>query len=220
MAHKTNPKIMRIRETKDWHSRWFKKGDMKDLLEEDYRIREFLNKKIKEGGVDKIDIERFPGKTNIIIYSSRPGLIIGRRGKGIEELKQGILEIVSKNEKEKSKKKGEISLEIREVRDMWESASLVAQWVAKQIERRVGYRRTLKQALAKIQERKNIKGARIEVAGRLDGVEIARTEWMKFGKFPRQTLRSDIDYAKARAYCTYGVVGVKVWLYKGEKFEE
>lgn len=219
MAHKTNPKILRIRETKDWHSRWFKKGEMKDFLEEDYKIREFLNKKIKEGGVEKIDIERFPGKTNIIIYSSRPGLIIGRRGKGIEELKQGILDIVAKDEKEKSKKKGEISLEIREVRDMWESAPLVAQWVAKQLERRVGYRRTLKQALAKIKERKNVKGARIEVAGRLDGVEIARAERMKIGRFPRQTLRAEIDYGESRAYCTYGVIGIKVWIYKGEKFE-
>ncbi len=219
MAHKTNPRVLRIKETKDWHSRWFKRGDLKNVLKEDYQIREFLFKKLKDCGVEKIDIERFPGKTSIIIYSSRPGLIIGRRGKGIEEIKRGILKLVSKEREESVKKKGEYSIEIREVRDMWKSAPLIAQWIANQLERRVGYRRTLKQALSKIKERKENKGVRLEVAGRLDGVEISRTEWMKYGKFPRQTLRANIDYGEAKAFCTYGVIGVKVWLYKGEKFE-
>jgi len=219
MAHKTNPRVLRIKETKDWHSRWFKRGDLKNVLKEDYQIREFLFKKLKDCGVEKIDIERFPGKTSIIIYSSRPGLIIGRRGKGIEEIKRGILKLVSKEREESVKKKGEYSIEIREVRDMWKSAPLIAQWIANQLERRVGYRRTLKQALSKIKERKENKGVRLEVAGRLDGVEISRTEWMKYGKFPRQTLRANIDYGEAKAFCTYGVIGVKVWVYKGEKFE-
>lgn len=219
MAHKTNPKILRIKETEDWHSRWFKKSDLKDVLKEDYQIREFLFNKLKDCGIEKIDIERFPGKTNIIIYSSRPGLIIGRKGKGIEEIKKGILKLVFKERRGKEKRKGGYSIEIREVRDMWKSAPLIAQWIANQLERRIGYRRTLKQALSKIKERKENKGARLEVAGRLDGVEIARTEWMKYGKFPRQTLRANIDYGEAKAFCTYGVIGVKVWIYKGEKFE-
>ena len=114
--------------------------------------------------------------------------------------------------------KTELKLEIREIKNVWSSAPLVSQWMAQQIEKRVPYRRVLKQALAKIMTQKEVQGARVEVAGRLDGQEIARTEWLRQGKLPRQTLRADIDFSQDRAYCTYGVVGIKVWIYKGEKF--
>jgi len=211
MAHRVHPKIFRLKEISNWDSRWFDKKKLPQYLEEDFEIRKFLEKKLGKIGVEKIEIERFPGKINIIISSARPGLIIGRGGGGIEELKKDL-------ENKVVKEKKEVKIEIREIRDPWLSASLTSQWIAQQIEKRVPYRRVLKQALDKIIAHKEVQGARVEVAGRLDGIEIARTEWLKKGRLPRQTLRADIDYAQAQAFCTYGVVGVKVWIYKGEKF--
>ena len=225
MGHKVHPKAFRIREITDWNSRGFYQKRMPQHLEEDFKIREFLKKKIgrhppttlrgREGaiGVEKIEIERSPGKINVIISSARPGLIIGRGGGGVEELKKELERKFLKVEP-----KPELKIEIREIKDPWASAPLAAQWIAQQIERRIPYRRVLKQALDKIMAVKGVQGARVEVAGRLGGVMIARTEWLKRGQLPRQTLRADIDYAQDRAYCTYGVVGVKVWIYKGEKF--
>jgi len=212
MAHKVHPKIFRTRESTDWNSRGFYEKNFPEKLEEDVKIREFLKKKLKEAAVEKIEIERFPSKINIIIYTARPGLIIGRRGEGVKFLKEELeKKIVKKDEKQ------ELNLEIQAVQDPWSSANLVAQWMAQQIEKRVPYRRVLKQALSKIMSKKEVQGARVQVAGRLDGVEIARTEWLRQGKLPRQTLRADIDYAQTEALCRYGVVGIKVWIYKGEK---
>jgi len=211
MGHRVHPKIFRIKDLANWDSRWLIKKEFPKYLEEDFKIREFLEKKLGKLGIERIEIERSPGKINVIISSTRPGLIIGRGGGGVEELKK---ELENKTIKEKK----DLKIEIREVKDLWASAPLVAQWVAQQIEKRVRYRRDLKQSLAKITATKGVQGARVEVAGRLDGVEIARTEWLKKGRLPRQTLRADIDYGQARAFCTYGVVGVKVWIYKGEKF--
>ncbi len=211
MGHRVHPKIFRIKDLSNWGSRWLSKKEFPKYLEEDFKIREFLEKKLGRLGIEKIEIERLPGKINMIISSTRPGLIIGRGGGGVEELKKELEQKIIGEKKE-------IKIEIREVKNPWVSAPLAAQWMAQQIEKRVRYRRVLKQALAKIMAQKEIQGARVEVAGRLDGVEIARTEWLKKGKLPRQTLRADIDYGQARAFCTYGVVGVKVWIYKGEKF--
>jgi len=208
---KVHPKAFRIKEMTDWDSLGFYEKDFGKLLEEDFVIREFLKKKIGRLRVEKIEIERFPNKVKIIISSARPGLIIGRGGGGVELLKKELETKVLKG------KRQEIKLEIKEIRDPWAHASLAAQWIVQQIERRVPYRRVLKQALEKIMATKGVEGARVEVAGRLGGVEIARTEWLKKGRLPRQTLRADIDYARDRAYCSYGVVGVKVWIYKGEK---
>lgn len=245
MTHKVSPKIFRIRKITDWDSRGFYKEPAK-YLEEDFRIREFLGKKLGKIGIEKIEIERFPNKVNIIISSARPGLIIGRGGEGIEKLKKELIEKVLikaakfKTIKETGKtkaKKGEPSLlqkfspkggaeerkevriEIREIKNPWTSASLTAQWIAQQIEKRVYFRRVLKQSLSKITANKEVQGARVEIAGRLGGTEISRREWLKIGKLPRQTIRADIDYAKKEAFCTYGVIGIKVWIYKGEKFE-
>jgi len=215
MTHKVHPKAYRLREIKDWDSRWFDEKNLSKVLEEDFKIREFLKEKLGKIGIDKIEIERFPGKTTIIISSARPGLIIGRGGGGIEEIKKELERRVFKN-----KAKKDLKLEIKEIRDPWSSAALSAQWIVQQIEKRVPHRRVLKQSLEKIIASKTVKGARIELAGRLDGAEIARTAWLRKGKLPRQTLRADIDYAQDRAYCTYGVVGIKVWIYKGEKFEQ
>ncbi len=214
MGHRVHPKAYRIRGIADWDSRGFYKKPA-ELLEEDFRIREFLKKKLSRVGIEKIEIERFSNKLNIIISSARPGVIIGRRGEGIEQLRK---ELQQKILEKKTEKEEELRIEIREIRDPWTSASLSAQWVAQQIEKRVAYRRVLKRALSKIDSHKEIQGARIQVSGRLNGAEIARREWLGSGKLPRQTIRADIDYAKAEAHCNYGVIGVKVWIYKGEKF--
>ena len=215
MAHKVHPKAFRIKETADWNSRGFYQKRLPQYLEEDFKIREFLKKKIGKLGVEKIEIERSPGKINVIISSARPGLIIGRGGGGIEDLKKELDATLPPPSKEE---KQELKMEIREIRAPWASAQLASQWMAQQIEKRVPFRRVLKQALDKIMAQKGVEGARVEVAGRLGGVEIARREWLKRGRLPRQTLRAQIDYAQERAYCTYGVIGIKVWIYKGEKF--
>ncbi|MBM3258041.1 MAG: 30S ribosomal protein S3 [Candidatus Nealsonbacteria bacterium] len=215
MAHKVHPKSYRLKNLADWNSRWFDKKNFPKHLEEDFKIREYLQKKIGKLGIEKIEIERFAGKLNIIISSARPGLIIGRGGSGIEELKK-VLEIkVLKNNKAKK----EVRIEIREVKDIWSSASLSAQYIAQQIEKRVPFRKVLKQTLEKISMSKQVKGARIEVRGRLNGAEIARREWLQKGRLPRQTIRADIDFIEDRAYCTYGTIGIKVWIYKGDKFD-
>jgi len=216
MGHKVHPKIFRIKEINDWDSRGFYEKNFPKLLEEDFKVREFLKKKLARIGVAKIEIERSPGKINIIISSARPGLIIGRGGGGVEELKRNLENELFKRKAIPERK--ELRIEIREIREPWGQASLAAQWISQQIEKRIPYRRILKQALDKIMATKGVQGARVEVAGRLGGIEIARTEWLKRGRLPRQTLRAEIDYAQERAYCTYGVVGVKVWIYKGEKF--
>lgn len=211
MSHKVHPKAFRIKEITDWQSRWVSEKKFPRYLEEDFKIRKFLKKKIGKFGIEKIEIERFPGKIIVMIFSARPGLIIGRGGEGIEELRKEL-------EKALITGKQEIKIEIREVRNPWASASLVAQWVVQQIEKRIPFRKVLKQTLDKIMSQKGVEGARVEVAGRLNGAEIARTEWLKRGRLPRQTIRADIDYAQAEALCTYGIIGVKVWIYKGERF--
>jgi small subunit ribosomal protein S3 len=214
MGHKVHQKAFRIKEIKDWNSRGFYKKNFPQYLEEDFKIRKFLKKQLKRIGIDKIEIERFPGKINVIVSTLRPGLIIGRGGKGIEQLKRELEKRVFKG-----KEKKDLRLEIREVKDPWASASLTSQWIAQQIEKRIRYRRVLKQALGKVMSVKEVKGCRVYVSGRLNGIEIARTEWLQEGRLPRQNLRADIDYAFTEAYCTYGVIGVKVWIYKGEKFD-
>lgn len=230
MTHKTHPKALRIKGIDDWESRGFYGKRFPGFLEEDFFIRKFLNKKIGEAGVESVKIERFPGKINIVVKSARPGLIIGRGGSGAEDLKKILTEALAGLRKkrglmklpERGRKSGgatEIRLEIQEVRNPWLSAPLVGQAIAKQIEKRLPFRRVLKRTLENIMENKEIKGARIELAGRLDGNDIAREEWLKKGRLPRQTLRADIDYSHTEALCTYGKIGIKVWLYKGDKFE-
>jgi small subunit ribosomal protein S3 len=215
VTHRVHPKIFRIKEITDWNSRGFYEKGFSNFLKEDFEIRSFLTKKLPKGVIEKIEIERFPSKISVILFTARPGLVIGRRGEGIEALKSQLERKILKKDKKSPIK--ELKIEIIDVKDPWTSASLAAQWMAQQIEARVPYRRVLKQALSKITSRKEIQGARVQVAGRLDGVEIARREWLKKGKLPRQTLRANIDYGTSRAYCRYGVVGIKVWIYKGEK---
>ena len=161
---------------------------------------------------------------HIIIETARPGLIIGRGGEGVESLKKliekKIEDLNKKNFNIKTKySKRQIKIEIKEVKNPWTSAALVAQMVAQQIEKRIPFRQVMKKCIERVMINKEIKGIKIEMAGRLNGVEIARKEWLKQGRMPLQTIRADIDYAQTEAHCTYGAIGVKVWLYKGDKFE-
>lgn len=217
MSHKVHPKAFRLRSLSDWDARWFNTKKFPHYLEEDFKIRDFLQKKLKDASLQNIEIERFAGKINVIINAARPGLIIGRGGRGVEDLKKDLEKNLDKIKKVKEKR--ELKLEIREVKNVWASASLVGQWIAQQLERRIPHRRAIKQALEKVLTEKEVKGVKIEIAGRLGGSEIARREWLKRGQLPRQTLRAIIDYAQVEAFCSYGVIGVKVWIYKGEKFE-
>lgn len=223
MSHKVHPKIFRIKQNSDWLSRGFYGKNFPVSLEEDYVIRNFLEKCLKTCSVEKIEIDRLSNRVNIYIYSSRPGLIIGRGGEGIEKIKKSLLKILFKKlnwtQKEMVQKSKEINLEVKEVSNPWHSSQIVAQWVAQKLEKRTPYRRTLKQAIEKVIVSKNVKGVKVEVSGRLDGVSISRKEWLEKGRLPKQTIRADIDYATYIAVCTYGAIGIKVWIYKGEKFE-
>lgn len=224
MAHKVHPKIFRIRETADWYSRWFEKHAYPEVLRGDFLIRSYIVKKLKEAGIESVEIERFAGKVTVIINTSRPGLIIGRGGSGIEELRKALERILEKDKKARFReiqdsRKREIRLEIREIKNPWDSASLTAQLVAQQLEKRLPFRRVMKQTLSKVMANKHIEGMKVEISGRLGGADIARRETLRTGKLPLQTLRTNIDYALAEAKTTYGIIGVKVWMYKGEKFD-
>ncbi len=215
MTHKVHPKGFRLKETADWSSRWFHNKLLRKYLEDDFKIRKFLTDKFKDAGIEDIEIERSPSYTHIIISSSRPGLIIGRGGQQIEEMREQLQKKVLKQAKEE---KQELKIEIKSVKNPWLSAPLIAQWVAQRIEKRMPFRRILKQTISMATSYKEVKGIRVQVAGRLNGATIARTEWLQKGQLPRQTIRADIDYGFREAFCSYGVIGVKVWLYKGERF--
>lgn len=211
MGQKISPVSLRVAVHKDWKSKWFSTRAYADFLKEDVALRKFLAKKLKGMSVDRITIERSPDVLSIVIFTARPGLIIGRAGTGIEELKKSL--------KRSIKRKTAIRLDVQEVKNPESSASIMAESMAEQIEKRVQYRRILKQTLAKIMASRVVKGAKVTLSGRLDGNEIARTEHLEEGSLPLQTLRADIDFAKATAFTTYGTVGIKVWIYKGMKFD-
>jgi len=223
MAHKVHPKSFRIKGTEDWNIRGFYGRKMPEYLEEDFLIKSFLRKKLAEAQISNIEIEHSANKVNIIIETARPGLIIGRGGGGVEVLKKEIENKIEKKLKRPAFAKAsagkELKIEIREIRNPWASAALVAEMSAQQIEKRMPFRQVMKKSIERVMINKEVKGIRIEMAGRLNGIEIARTEWLSRGKLPRNTLRADIDYGQAEALCTYGKIGIKVWLYKGEKFE-
>ncbi len=181
-------------------------------LKDDVAVRAFLNKKLKNIGVDRVELERGTGALNVVIFTARPGLLIGRGGTGVEELKSAIQKLL--------KNKVSVRIEIQEVKNPEASAMIMAESIVDQIEKRIPFRRIMKQTLAKIMASKQVKGAKILLGGRLDGAEIARSEHLEEGNLPLQTLRADIDYAKATAHTTYGTIGVKVWIYKGEKFSQ
>ncbi len=216
MTHKVHPKIFRIGITKGWDSKGFYEKNFSSFLKEDYAIRRLLRSLLREMGVEKIEIERSMDEVGVIVYSARPGLIIGRGGEGVKTLKEKLEKEVNRISKSEKKK---VRLEIREVKDPWLSATLAAQDIARQLERRLPYRKVVKQALHKISMHKEVKGVRIQVSGRLNGIEIARSEYFQQGQLKRETLRGDIDYGFEMARCPFGAIGVKVFIYKGEKFD-
>ena len=217
VSHKVHPKIFRIKNINDWDSRGIYGKEIAKFLEEDFKIRETLKRKLKDCGVERIEIERFPDKITVIISSARPGLIIGRGGAGTEDIKRVLAKEVYKNNKKIFPK--DLKIEVREIKDVFAHPSVVAEWISQRLEKRMPFRRVIKQALEKVMETKGVKGARIGVAGRLGGTEIARAEWVKKGNLPRQTIRADIDYGVAEARCSYGTIGIKVLIYKGEKLQ-
>ena len=213
MGHKVNPTGLRIGITNTWKSRWFAGKDYKKNLKEDVQIREFVMKKWKAAAIADVEIERNANTLNLIVKTSRPGVLIGRGGTGIGDM------IAAIKTKFFAGKKIDLKVEAQEVRQFEENASLVAQNVAEQLEKRIPFRRILKSSLDQVEKNKNVKGVKIEVSGRLGGAEMSRREWLSRGTVPLHTLRADIDFAKATAFTTYGAIGVKVWVYKGEVFE-
>jgi len=215
MGKKVNPKIFRMGITRTWPSVWFVSGDKYiDNIKQDVRVRKFLLKDLREAGVDRVEIERSAHKISINIHTAKPGLIIGRGGTGAEDVKKKIHEKFLK-----TFRLGEINLNITEVDRPNLSAQILVQSMVMDIEKRMPFRRVMKQAISRV-ERAGALGVKVVVCGRLNGAEIARTEKLVSGKVPLHTLRADIDYARATAHTTYGCIGVKAWIYKGEVFEK
>ncbi|EKD59067.1 MAG: hypothetical protein ACD_56C00002G0003 [uncultured bacterium] len=214
MGHKVNPTGLRLGITTTWKSRWFAGKDYTKKLKEDVQVREFVMKKWKSAAIADVEIERSSNTLKLIIKTSRPGVLIGRGGTGIGDMSAAIKKQFFAG------KKIDLKIEAQEVRQFEENASLVAQNVAEQLEKRVPFRRILKSMLDQVEKNKNIKGVKIEVSGRLGGAEMSRREWLSRGTVPLHTLRADIDFAKATAFTTYGAIGVKTWLYKGEVFNK
>lgn len=212
MGKKINPFLHRLGVIRDWKSKWFNTNKFSEYLRKDIELRRFLEKKLKRAAVEDIIIERSANNIIVNIHSARPGIIIGRGGTGAEELKTIIKKMLNEST--------EVKVNIIEIRNSELSAKLVAQSIAEQIEKRSPFRRVLKQEIEKTMRNNTAKGIKVSVAGRLNGAEMARTEWLSEGKIPLQTIRADIDYAKYEANTTYGIVGVKVWINKGEIFEE
>jgi len=214
MGHKVNPTGLRLGITTTWKSRWFAGKDYTKKLKEDIQVREFVMKKWKSAAIADVEIERSSNTLKLIIKTSRPGVLIGRGGTGIGDMSAAIKKQFFAG------KKIDLKIEAQEVRQFEENASLVAQNVAEQLEKRVPFRRILKSMLDQCEKNKNIKGVKIEVSGRLGGAEMSRREWLSRGTVPLHTLRADIDFSKATAFTTYGAIGVKTWLYKGEVFNK
>jgi small subunit ribosomal protein S3 len=207
MGQKVNPISMRLGINRTWDSRWYANtGEYAKLLHEDIAVRAFLKKKLKQAGVSRIVIERPHKKCRVTVYTARPGIVIGKKGEDIQKLRKDLTGIV---------KDAEVFLNLVEIRKPELDATLVAESVAQQLERRVSFRRVVRQAIQRAQ-RAEVKGIKIQVSGRLGGAEIARTEWYREGRVPLHTFRADIDYGTAESKTTYGIIGVKVWIFKGE----
>jgi len=222
MGNKIHPTNFRLGVIFNWKSRWLSKKFYRYFLEEDLRIREFLKKLYNRSGLGEVEIERSGDSITVIVNTAKPGLIIGRGGTGLTDLKKKI-EAIIKKLREKSRYgegKWEFKLAVNEIKNSETEAKIVAQNIASDLERRIPFRRTIKSALERMMSQKGVLGARIALAGRLDGSEMARREWLSKGKVPLQTIRANINYAQEEALTVYGKIGIKVWIYKGEVFEE
>lgn len=206
MGQKVNPHGLRVGVIKDWDSRWFAEGkDFADNLVEDYNIRKFLKKKLEPAGISKIDVERAADRVRVIIYTAKPGVVIGKGGAEIDKLKAEVQKLTEKK----------LFVDIKEIKRPDRDAQLVAESIAQQLENRASFRRALKQAMQRTMKAGAL-GIKAAVSGRLGGADIARSEFYSEGTIPLQTLRADIDYGFAEADTTYGKLGIKVWIYKGE----
>ena len=209
MGQKVNPIGLRLGINKTWDSRWYADGEYADKLHEDIKIRRYLKKQLGQAGIAKIVIERPAKKAHISIHTARPGVVIGKKGADIEKMKKDLEKFTA----------DEVNLNIVEVRKPELDATLIAEGIAQQLERRVAFRRAMKRAVQSAM-RLGAEGIRINCSGRLGGAEIARMEWYREGRVPLHTLRADVDYGIAKAYTTYGVIGLKVWVFKGEIMTE
>ncbi len=209
MGQKVHPYGFRLGYNKNWLSRWYSKKDYPAFVYEDHQIRKFVKKLLYHAGVSKLEIERAGGKVRIIIHTARPGIVIGRKGVEIEKLRGDL----------KKKFGQEFAIEVNEIRRPEVDAQLVAENIALQLERRVAFRRAMKRTLS-LARKFGAEGIRVACSGRLAGAETARREWYREGRVPLHTLRADLDFGMARANTTYGVIGVKVWIYKGEILDQ
>ena len=205
MGQKVNPHGLRVGIIKDWDSKWYAEDDFADYLVEDYNIRKFLKKKLYNAGISRIEIERAAGRVKVIVYTAKPGVVIGKGGAEIEKVKGELQKLTDKK----------LIVDIKEVKRPERDAQLVAENIAQQLENRISFRRAMKSCMSRSMKT-GIKGIKTSVSGRLGGADMARTEFYSEGTIPLQTLRADIDYGFAEADTTYGKIGVKVWIYKGE----
>jgi small subunit ribosomal protein S3 len=206
MGRKVHPIGFRLKINKTWEGRWYAEGnDYVDQLHQDFQIRQIVLNEAPRAGVSRVEIERFPGKVKVVVNTAKPGVLIGRKGESVKKMRTELEQLVGKR----------IDLEIKEIPYPDLDAYLVATTIAEQLERRISYQRAMKRAIQQAM-RQGAKGIRVEIGGRLSGAEMARTVNMREGQVPRQTLRADIDFAKTTALTTYGIIGVKVWIYRGE----
>jgi small subunit ribosomal protein S3 len=209
MGHKIHPVGLRLGITRTWDSRWFEKKHYVDWLHEDAAVRKFFNRWVRPAAISRIEIERRANQARIIVNTAKPGIIIGKRGVGIEEIRQGLERLTRKN----------VSVNVMEIKHPELDARLVAQNIVDQLEKRIAFRRAMKQAIARSMKA-GARGVKVQVSGRLGGAEIARSERNAEGKVPLHTLRADIDFATTEAFTTFGRIGVKVWIYRGEVLPE
>ena len=209
MGQKINPYGFRLGVTTDWKSRWFSTKEYRNYLTEDWKIREYLTVQLADAAVSRIEIERTRDKLRIDVHTARPGIVIGRKGQKADELRAGLTKLTGNNK---------VQLNITEIKQAELDAALVAQGVADQLVNRIAFRRAMKRAVQNAQKY-GAEGIRIQCSGRLGGAEMCRTEWYREGRVPLHTLRADIDYALAEASTPYGIIGVKVWIFKGEILE-
>ncbi|MYA97736.1 MAG: 30S ribosomal protein S3 [Nitrospinae bacterium] len=209
MGQKVHPIGFRVGITRGWNSHWFAKHNFGDLLLDDLRIRKYVKERLSHAGVSNVEIERASERARINIWTARPGIIIGKRGAEVDRLKADLQELTG----------NQVNVNIKEVRKAEMDAQLVAENIAMQLERRIAFRRAMKKAVTSAL-RFGAKGVKIQCSGRLGGAEIARTEWYREGRVPLQTLRADIDYGFAEGKTTYGIIGVKVWIFRGEMIRQ
>jgi small subunit ribosomal protein S3 len=219
MSHTVHPYSHRLGILRDWKSRWFSpKGKYSEYLRGDLVIRKYLSKKMKGMYVADIEIERSAKALRVIISTSRPGMIIGRNGDGATKLREEITKLLNKNKM--LDPKVEVRLDIKEIKSPESNAAIVAQMVVESLEKRMPFRRVMKQTLEKVMANRDVQGVRIFLAGRLGGATMSRTEDRKLGRIPLQTFRADVDYESTKAIMPYGTIGVKVWIYRGEIFDK